>query len=74
MHGNQPIDPAKAAERMVEMVRRTGVAGETVGSRAGWSRVPIGRDSGAMMTQQAKLFEDEVEALEPVWSSCDFEE
>ena len=75
MHGKQPTDPAKAAERTVEMVLGTGAAGEIVGSRAGgWSRIPIGKDSGALMKAQAELFLEEVQALEAVWDSCDVEE
>jgi NAD(P)-dependent dehydrogenase (short-subunit alcohol dehydrogenase family) len=31
MHGKQPTDPRKAAERIMEMVLGTGVAGEVVG-------------------------------------------
>ena len=75
MHGKQPTDPAKAAERTVEMVLGTGVVGEILRGRdAGWSRIPIGRDSGASMRAQAELFLEEVQALEPVWGSCDVEE
>jgi hypothetical protein len=74
MHGKQPTDPRKAAERIVEMVMGTGVAGEIVGERAGWSRIPIGKDSDEMMRERAKGFGEEVEILEPIWASCDVEE
>jgi hypothetical protein len=74
MHGKQPTDPRKAAGRIVEMVMGTGVAGEIVGKRAGWSRIPIGKDSGEMMRERAKGFGEEVEILEPIWASCDVEE
>lgn len=52
----------------------TGLAGETVGKRAVWSRFPIGRDSGAMMRERAKGLGEEMEILEPTWSNCDIEE
>ena len=78
MHGKQPTGSRKAAERIVEkiveMVMGTGVAGEVMAKRDAWSRIPIGRDSGSMMRDQAKGFGDEVEVLESVWASCDADE
>ena len=73
MHGKQPTDLRKAAERIVEMVAGTGTVGEIVASRAAWSRIPIGTDSGEMK-ERAKRFEDEVNVLEPVWGSCAVDE
>jgi hypothetical protein len=52
----------------------TGLAGEIVGKRVGWSRIPIGKDSGAMMRERAKGFGEEVKVLEPIWASRDVEE
>jgi hypothetical protein len=74
MHGKQPTDLCKAAERIVEMVMGTRLAGEIVGKRVGWSRIPIGKDSGAMMRERAKGFGEEVKVLEPIWASRDVEE
>lgn len=74
MDGKQSIDPRKAAERIVQMVTVKGKAGETISKRDHWSRIPIGKESGEHMREQAKEFAEVVEELEPVWSSCEFEE
>lgn len=74
MDGKQAIDPAKVAERVVEMMTGTGVAGEIVERENGklWSRIPIGKSSGELMKERAKNWGKEAEELEPVWGSCDF--
>lgn len=70
MHGKQPPDPRKAAEKIVEMTAGIRTAGEIVASRAVWLRIPIGTDSGEMMKERVKKFGDEVNVLEPIMGSC----
>ena len=74
LDGKQPTDPKKVAAQMVDIVDRKGEAGEVVGKReGGWSRIPIGVDSGERMRARAKGWGEDVEELEPVWRSCEID-
>jgi len=73
LDGRQPTDPKKVASMMVSIVDGTGSAGEVVGKRTAWSRIPVGVDSGERMKARAKEWGEIVEELEPVWGSCEIE-
>ncbi len=74
LDGKQPTDPGKVAGMVVGIVDKKGEVGELVEKReGGWSRIPIGVDSGERMRARAKGWGEEVEELEPVWGSCEID-
>lgn len=65
-------DNDKAAARMYEVVRDTGLAKGLMEKHSG-IRVPLGPDCGARMLKKLKSIEENVNVMEPVWSSTDVE-
>lgn len=65
-------DTDKAAARIYEVVTGTGLAKGLMEKHSG-IRVPLGPDSGARMFKKLKVIEDNVTAMEPVWSSTNVE-
>jgi len=69
-------DPVKLAERVYEVVHGTGFAKgltEAQGAKREWLRVPLGPDCGKRMLEKIDSLRENVLALEPVWSSTDYE-
>lgn len=67
MDGNQTIDPAKAAERIVAAAEEASLS-ET----GGVIRLPIGKNAGEGMTRRLQEWLQRVENTKDVWDSVDF--
>jgi len=72
MSGKQPIDPDKAAERIVEIVLGKQLPEVTSGKIR--TRIPIGVSSGKMMEQRVEQWGHELVETKAVWESCEFDE
>ncbi|KAI0041404.1 NAD-P-binding protein [Auriscalpium vulgare] len=70
-------DREKAAQRMWEIVWGEGLARGLVEGQGGkreWVRVPLGPDSGKRMRARLAQLAENVDAMEPIWSSTDMDE
>lgn len=74
IEAGQVGDVHKAAARIFEFVSGTGLAESVVreGKRE-WVRLPLGPDCGRRMMAKIQTLTDNVNALEPVWSSTDMD-
>jgi len=66
-------DPAKAAERMYQVVTGTGHARGLMENKERL-RVPLGPDSGSMMRAKIAVLTATVDAYEPIWSSTNMDD
>ncbi|KAJ6630582.1 NAD-P-binding protein [Mycena sp. CBHHK59/15] len=67
-------DLRKAAARLSEVVSGTGLAKDFVeGGRREFVRVLLGPDCGTRIRAKVKLLSENVEAVEPIWSSTDMD-
>jgi hypothetical protein len=68
-------DINKAAARMFEVVAGTGFGKALVeNGKREWLRIPLGPDCGASWRAKLRLVAENVEALEPIWSSTEMDE
>lgn len=77
INAGQVGDVLKAAARMFEVVSGTGLAKglvESYGGKREWTRLQLGPDCGKRSLAKIKLFRENVEAFEPIWSSTDMSE
>lgn len=73
--GGQIGDSAYLAKRVWEVVSGTGLAAEVMGPEyhPRWFRIPLGSDSGSLLTAKAKYMTDNIAAYKKLWQSTDVE-
>lgn len=70
--GKQPIDPSKAAEKIVEAVEGIGSFKDDV--KEGLIKIPIGNDTGEAMSAWLTAAKANVEKRRDIWTGCNFPE
>lgn len=69
-HGRQPIDPFKAAEKIINAVDGTGDFAND--AKEGLIKIPIGNDTGEAMSAWLTAAKANVEKRRDVWTGCNF--
>lgn len=69
IHGKQPGDPQKAAERIFEAVTGTGLAGPLAGKI---TRLVLGTDAYGRMQKSCERFSNDLKLQEEVSNSTNF--
>ncbi|KAK5128689.1 hypothetical protein LTR85_000022 [Meristemomyces frigidus] len=70
-HGTQMLDPERSAKRIVEAVAGGGEGWPE--NRETYLRLPLGKECVGRIDAKVRMLQDNVKAMEGIWSTVDFE-